>query len=480
MTRREPKFGYARENRPKPRKSPLTLSLILLAFASGAVAEPSSLQLAPAQDRYLELRTPAETAATLELSADLRIWKPFTVLAESAPAARLLVHHGGQSRFARLKLDDPNIHEIIPVSSNPLPKSERLLGWDFLNETPDSDFGANYMLVSEIGADFSSIHFSWSDLEPGVGTIDEPFADPLGRLAAVEAFLIAVQENTGRPLKVALTLRPIDATGKTVPSDLQDQSFGSETDTRMADRFVRLLKEQVFQFISPASLTSLQIGNEIDLYDASREPETFWSDYGWFLHHVKQQLASDPETGNLKLGFTVSFHGIASAPAARRAPFLDFASAVDIVGVTYYGNVHSGWEVEKHTVQTLQTDFESFAALFPNRPIYLQELGFQSSPLNDSSEIEQARFYRSFFEAWDSLQSRVPLVNIVRLNDHSPDLAKAEAEPYDIDPIQEDYQNFVEYLRTLGVRTYGEVGRLKPAFEILKAEANRRGWGTAE
>lgn len=456
--------------------------LATLVFTPRGAADPWSIAIEDNGYLDLSIDCPGDTSHQLVMSSDLENWEAYTIISKDSSPTVVRLPVSVQSRFLRLRKGSEDISGIVAPSPHPQPRGDRLLGWDILDESPDSDFGENYGLVFDIGADFHSIHLAWSSLEPS-GSGDrggDTFVDPEDSLVAVAEFVTAVRETTGDPFKVSLTLRPIDATGKTVPSDLWTQSFGSETDTRMADRFIRLLKDHVFKTIPPDYLTSLQIGNEIDQYDTSGERDSFWTDYGWFLHHVKRALASDPETMNLPIGFTVTLPGIAHSTEAARAPFVGLGAAVDVIGVTYYGNTKSSWQIAILSKEAILADLRTFTQSFPDRSVYLQELGFQTSPLNLSSEIEQARFFRNFFEAWDILRERIPLVNIVRFNDHSVDAAEAEAVSYQIGPERSDYRNFVEYLRTLGIRTHGNTGRLKPAYRILKIEANSRGWGNGD
>lgn len=443
-----------------------------------ASAEPPPIQFTGIEGIYHELSIDPSLSenAVLEFSDNLQDWIAHTPIDSENPPSSLKLPSVNQNAFARLAYSDQSIHDLVTPSANPAPRGNRLLGWDILNESPDATFADNFAIVSEIAADFYSIHFAWNELEQITANGNSVYLDPFNRLAAVNTFVEAVRDATGQPFKLSLTIRPIDATGKTIPLDLLNQSFGSETDTETADRFVALLQNHVFKIIDPAYLTSLQIGNEIDFYDTASEPATFWADYGWFLHHIRQQLSNNPQTANLPIGFTATLDGLLNASDQERAPFLALASVVDVVGITYYGFQAGTWLSDHPSTEAIAAKLTALTDLFPENPIYLQELGYQSTLLNQSSEIEQARFFRNFFSAWDAFQTEIPLVNIVRLNDLSIEQASAAALPYRVESNNPLHPYFTEYLRTLGLRTHQETGRLKPAFEIIALEVAARNW----
>lgn len=56
---------------------------------------------------------------------------------------------------------------------------------------------------------------------------------------------------------------------------------------------------------------------------------------------------------------------------------------------------------------------------------------------------------------------------VLRLNDVSRTAAESLADPYGI-----THEEFIEYLRTLGVRT--DTGTLKQSFSIIKSELQKR------
>ncbi len=207
---------------------------------------------------------------------------------------------------------------------------------------------------------------------------------------------------------------------------------------------------------------NLQIGNEIDGYNTAGEASTFWEDYGLFLKTMTDYIhASHPQ---LKVGFTGTLYGLIVRPAL----FNGLLENVDILGATYYP-LQADFAVKDPEVVIEELDL--LVKAFPGAPIYLQEVGYQTSAQNASSEAKQAAFYCNFFKAWDQQQHAIKSANLVRLNDLSEAGANESAGPYNISGV-----TFIEYLRTLGIRNYEGEGSNKQAFDIISNNLAERGW----
>ncbi|UII33021.1 hypothetical protein LVD17_04160 [Fulvivirga ulvae] len=346
--------------------------------------------------------------------------------------------------------DDDEDTQVTACTDMASPKGNRLIGMDLLDETPSSDFSNNLALAQKAGIDFIAVHLQWTALEPQPMT----YEDPSDALALFNDFIEA------NDLMLSLTIRPIDLTGKTVPEDLETTRFN---DPDLIARFKALI-DFVFTRIDYKRLTSLQLGNEIDGYDASNEHPDFWSDYGAFLSELNNH--ADVNYPGLKIGFTATHEGLTHGSLSDAGVFTALAAVVDVLGVTYYP-INTAFEVEAPEVPA--TDLATLVSIYKNTPIYLQEVGYPSASANSSSEQVQAQFVCRFFKAWDTYAAEIPLVNWVRLHDASPDGAKQLAGPYG---LTED--KFIEFLRTLGLRTYD--GQDKAAFVVLQEQTRRRGW----
>lgn len=355
----------------------------------------------------------------------------------------LLVGCSGSQAGPAAPLDCPGAFET---------KGDRILGMDILNSTETGTFEEDFEKAREFGIEFTGLHLLWNQLE----ATPESYFDPGDTLSLLGDFC---KTNN---IKISLTIRPIDLTGKTVPSDLEDVRFNTEL---MKNRFTKLL-DFIFIKMDPSLLTSLQVGNEIDHYDASGEHPDFWSDYGSFLFHIRDYLSSKyPGT---KLGFTVTLLGSINDINGTSGVFEALSQVVDLVGVTYYP-INNDFTVMNTAV--VEQHLDAIVDKFKNKIIYMQEVGYQTSAVCNSSESKQAQFICNFFHSWDKHSDVIKLVEFVRLNDVSTTLAEDMADPYGISD-----ERFIEYLRTLGVISHDGKGNYKQGFLTLKQHANIRGW----
>jgi hypothetical protein len=118
-------------------------------------------------------------------------------------------------------------------------------------------------------------------------------------------------------------------------------------------------------------------------------------------------------------------------------------------------------------------DFQDLVTEYPNTniPIYFAECGYASSPYCNSSETKQADFYTEVFEAWDMFNDNIKWITIFKTNDWSQAEVDTLGDYYGISDT-----TFLEYLRTLGVRTWPGSGDNKVAYERILCELDARDW----
>jgi len=117
-------------------------------------------------------------------------------------------------------------------------------------------------------------------------------------------------------------------------------------------------------------------------------------------------------------------------------------------------------------------ELNQFVSLYPNRNIVMEETGYASSSVCNSSEKQQADYITALFSWWDKNSSQVPFIGLLWLHDLSQQQTDAFAKDYGITNVPD----FKEYLRTLGLRTYSGTGVDKTAITTLKSELQKRGW----
>jgi hypothetical protein len=58
-------------------------------------------------------------------------------------------------------------------------------------------------------------------------------------------------------------------------------------------------------------------------------------------------------------------------------------------------------------------DLADLVSYYNAKPIYMQEIGYQTSGANNSSEYKQAEFYCNLFKAWD-MHASLCKANIIK------------------------------------------------------------------
>jgi len=346
---------------------------------------------------------------------------------------------------------------FISVSSfAQLPKGDRILAWQVdlaENNNYDSAF-----VYAQTGC-MESVHlfYTWSGIEPTFGTFDESFIN--NTLDIANIYYPAY--NT----KVELQIAPINTNVKETPSDLLSTNFNDQT---MIDRFKTLL-DTVFQHIPNLELSALNIGNESDIYMGTNSSQ--YSAYKTFLDSVvpyAKQLYFNLHGTDLKVGTTLTFEGLTSVSTSALCQSVN--NSLDIVALTYYP-LNPDFTMESPSV--VNVDFANLVSIYSDtlQPIYFVECGYASSDTCNSSEILQAQFYENVFTAWDTHYDNIKYITFFKTTDWSQQTVNDLGVYYGFsDPI------FLEFLRTLGVRTWDNNGNNKLAYEVILCELSYRNW----
>lgn len=353
---------------------------------------------------------------------------------------------------------------VFECNGTPVSKGLRQFGMDILDVPSVGSYSDSFASLKEIGGTFQTFHTTWNALEAGgSGATSGVFSDPGNALAALNA--LAVSDG----IKVTLRIHPIDVPGKFVPSDLSSVRFNH---ANMQTRFQNLLNF-VFTKISPANVTRLIVGNEADGFDPGSDTN-FWLDYPAFLFNLNVWLNSNYPT--IELGFTLTAAGatdttkiLASSSGQRSIDVLGdsgWAQSVDFVGITYYP-LDSQFQLQSNNL--VSTMFQNIVS-FTNKTIHIEEIGYSSSNTNLGTESLQSEFFCEVLKAWDLHSSRIPSLAVLRMVDKSRADAESVATTYGLS----GNENFIEYIRTLGVRTNDN--QPKQAFNLLAEELEKRGF----
>lgn len=340
----------------------------------------------------------------------------------------------------------PCVESTPAGATTTVPAGNRILEID-VTTPEDDDYDAAMEIVKKAGAQAVSLSIFWDDIETAPGEYNP---DP-NWLAVANAYYPA------QNVRVSLTLGVIDTTANRLPADLTDKPFD---DPSVIERYQRLL-DYVFSQIPDLNLTSLSIGNEVDIYlggDAA-----LWRQYQTF-YEAAAAYAQSRQPG-LDVGVKATYDGLMGYAG-------DYLTALnqssDVIMMTYYP-LNGDFTVEAPTV--VASDVDAITSKYAGRPIFILEAGYPSGPDCDSSETKQAEFVRQVFAAWDAHADQIQLISFAWLTDLPPSSVDEMEDYYGLSD-----HRFGEYLRTLGLRTYPGSGADKKAFTVLKTEAESRGW----
>ena len=325
-----------------------------------------------------------------------------------------------------------------------VPKGERVLGIA-VNEDTGCPFETNLAVARTAGLQAINLPLNWRETETAPGKFDATALDKANRL------------YPPAKTKVHLTFDPVNTNRKEVPADLAERAFD---DPVLIDRFRKFL-DWALSRIPDVDVMSVAVGNEVDGYLG--EKDDAWRRYGAFFKAARAHLKA--KRPGLEVGVIGGFDGLTGV-SKERLKALNAGS--DMILVTYYP-LGEGLIAKDPSV--VRGDFDRICALYPGRPVFFTEAGFPTSPVLKGSEAKQAEFVRQVFRAWDAHASQVRYVSFLWLMDLSPSTVDAYAKYYGLGD-----KAFREYLRTMGLRTFGNPGKDKEAFKVLKAEEKARGW----
>lgn len=143
-----------------------------------------------------------------------------------------------------------------------------------------------------------------------------------------------------------------------------------------------------------------------------------------------------------------------------------WAGAVDFIGFTYYPIDNS---FQMKSISLVDGVFTSMTSL-TSKPIHIEEIGYSNSITTLGSDNLQSEFFCEVFKNWDTHAARIPSLATLRMVDKSRSDAESVAVAYGLS----GNENFIEYIRTLGIRSYDN--QAKPAFDLIQSELSKRGF----
>jgi hypothetical protein len=332
-------------------------------------------------------------------------------------------------------------------------RGDRVIAFDLLDPTETGDFGMNYEIASEqLHAEFIQLLQPWNAFENQQAGVYN--GEAISFFEILNGFAI----STGAQLSLIIT--PIDVPGRFLPAYLEGKKFNDPLVIQSFNNLIDALFNASDGVVDPSRVIALSVGNEIDHYNWATNNDEI-SEYKEFLLAIKPKVNSY----GIPLHFTGTLYGMSQSGNI----WLDMGQVVDKVSFTYYP-LNSDFTVKSPDV--VFSDLNSITTKFTGKDLFLQEIGYPSSTTLNSSQAKQAEFFCNFFNAWDSHREQITHVSILRFNDVSEVLAQATAVAYEIP----GNIAFIEYIRTLGIRTWNGKGEEKTAFDVIEKEIERRDW----
>lgn len=341
-----------------------------------------------------------------------------------------------------------------------LAKGDRIFAWQ-VDAAENDDYEAAFTFAANACQESTHLSLTWSGLEPDAGEFDHDFIASRLDIANLYYSINDVMVE----MQVSVTNIAI----KEVPADLDEVPFD---DPLMIARFKTAL-DTIFQHIPDIELATLNIGNESDILFGT--DESMYAAFKTFLDSIVPYAKNtyfDLYGKELKVGTTLTLGGLISPEKSAYCQMMN--EDLDIITVTYYP-LAPDFTMESPTV--VADHFDALVALYPSveQPIYFAECGYASSETCNSSEDLQAEFFSAVFNAWDEHYDNIKYLTVFKSTDWSFEDVEFFEEYLGIDdPI------FLEYLRTLGVRTWDGDGTNKLAYEMILCELEARDWCDVE
>lgn len=301
----------------------------------------------------------------------------------------------------------------------------------------------------------STIHISirWNELHPDTLSWN---MDVLEDLDLIDLFFASIG------VKVELQIGPVNTVVDHLPAELEGLPYDDPSVVRDMQRTL----DTVFAHLPDVELAALNISNESDAYWGTDTVR--YMSFGSFMQvvvpHAKASYqASHGDT--LSVGTTFTWFGLTDP---LKADLCQIANAYsDHISVTYYPLLED-FTVKPPTA--VIQDLDLLVALQPGpQPIRLAEIGCPSSTTCASGEDLQAQFVEAAFNAWDQHVDRIHYMGWFLLTDLDSATVDTLGTYYGLnDPI------FLEYLRTLGLRTWPDSGTDKLAYHTLLCELQAR------
>ncbi|MCM8794881.1 MAG: hypothetical protein NC819_03665 [Candidatus Omnitrophica bacterium] len=317
--------------------------------------------------------------------------------------------------------------EILSVAVNPLTE----------------DYVLPFHQAMEAGCRGQTVTWRWSDLEPD--------KDQYDLAQAIENVQFLCKEM-GFSLLVNLAV--IDMSAKQFPRELQPLPFNSK---EVILQFHELI-DQLALLMDPR-VEYIVVGHEVDLYLAAHPQE--WNAYMEFYEDASDYIRL--KMPGVKVGVCVTSAGAKGADAGH---ILALNKRSDVWVTTYYP---MGERFRPVGTDTVLVDLPEMVRTAGNLPLVIQEIGFPSAVVLESSERAQADFVANTFAAWSAQRDRIPFLSFWIMHDLPEEECRETADSYGMG----NDSFFKAFFCSLGLRRSD--GSPKPAWSALEEGSRRMG-----
>jgi len=307
-----------------------------------------------------------------------------------------------------------------------------------------ANYDSSYTKGYDLGMREVGLFLNWTILEPTPNNFDFTFLD------------IANIYYPASNMAVDININPINTNRLEIPSDLVNLAFD---DVQMIERY-KVLLDSVKLHIPNINISSFIIGSEIGAYlgnDAIK-----WTQYTNFYNAVGSYAKT--LWPGLNIAVELQFSDIMN--------YNTFAQQIntysDYIGVSYYPlwpdfTVKPPW--------TVAFDMDTLVDMYPTKPICFYQFGYPSSPSCNSSDSLQADFIKQAFTYWDVFAANIRLIDFTWMTDLDTAAINYYATYYGLADT-----SFLDFLRTIGLRTWDGNGADKSALNELRCQAKQRGY----
>lgn len=339
--------------------------------------------------------------------------------------------------------------------SNPTPpiaQGTRVLGLD-VKEVPSVTYALAYDQAITLGVREVSVSLDWSILEPTTGNYDKTLPDIIDAFYPIQ---------TG---DLTLVLRPLDTPGPSLPAGLTGLAYDDPAVISAFLNFLTNLHNRLPNLNASGRLKWIHVGNEVDAYLGSDTAR--WAQWNVFFNAAKTRIESLWGT-SVEVSSIIQFSALSNT--ATHNLYLNLLPQLDSAALTYYP---LNADFTMRPPSTVTTDFNFMVNNIPGKSILLQECGYPSSTVNNSSETLQADYVSAVFDAWDKHIDRIHLIDFAWQYDVS--MSKVDQWVIDFGMTGQPNENiFRQYLATLGLSNYDSSEKV--ALQRLREELQARGW----